>query len=283
MSIKIGLTGSSGIIGSKFLEKFETKYFFQKFVGNMTNLDHVNQFMKKDFDILIHLASIIPQYEKNGLPTKQSFSENVIGTENICKMASKCDKKVIFLSTQRVYKTKNNVRINEMTQLEPDTDYGKSKLESEKIIQQYFPSENYAILRISNICGTYPKRPSIIDSIAESMLRNKPLKIGLHPETLRDYIYIDDVIIALEKSLNQNGIFNICSGNSYNTKEIINIFKKIYGTLPDITFGKYKPKNILLDNNKAIRDLNFKPKTVDEGILLTVKLIKNFLEANYII
>jgi len=278
MSIKIGLTGSSGLIGSKFLEKFEKKYVLHKFVGNMTNLDHVNQFMKEDFNVVIHLASIIPNYDKNGIPLKQSFSENVIGTENICKMASKHGKKVIFSSTQRVYKIKNNVPINEMDQLEPDTDYGKSKLESEKKIQQYLSSENYTILRISNIYGTYPIRPSIIDSIAESLLRDKPLQIGLCPETLRDYIYIDDVLVALELSLKRNGIFNICYGHSFSIKEIIEIFENSCGIVPKISCGNYKPGNILLNNNKAINELNFKPKIeLCKGIILTLNIIKKFL------
>jgi nucleoside-diphosphate-sugar epimerase len=278
MTIKIGLTGSSGLIGTKFLEKFEKKYTFHKFVGDMTNIDHINQFMKEDFDVVIHLASIIPKYDKSGIPLKQSFSDNVIGTENICKMVLQYKKKLIFASTQRVYKIKNNASINETDRLEPDTDYGKSKLESEQKIQQYLSSENFTILRISNIYGTYPIRSSIIDSIAESSLKNEPLHIGLHPETIRDYIHIEDVLDAFELSISKNGIFNICYGHSFSIKEIIKVFENSFGMIPKVTFGNYKPGNIFLENNKAINELNFKPNIeFSKGIFLTINMIKKFL------
>jgi len=278
MTIKIGLTGSSGLIGSKLLEKFEQKYVFHKFIGNMNDLDDVNTFMKQDFDVTIHLASIVPKYDQDGLPIEQSFTDNIIGTENICKKALEYNKKIIFTSTQRVYKTKNNISIRETDELEPDSDYGQSKLESEKKIQKYLPIHNFTILRISNIYGTYPKRPSIIDTIAESFIKDKSVKIGLFPEIFRDYIHIDDVLDSLELSLNKNGIFNVCYGDSYNVKNLIKIFENMFNKKSKISFGNYKPNNIFLDNNKARNILNFKCKIdLHKGIQLTINKIKKEL------
>jgi nucleoside-diphosphate-sugar epimerase len=276
MTMKIGLTGSSGLIGSKFLEKFGQKYIFHKFIGNMINLNDVDKFMKQNFDVVIHLASIIPKYDKDGSPIEQSFTDNVIGTENICKKAAEYNKRIIFTSTQRVYKTKNNISIRETDELKPDSDYGKSKLESENKIQKYLSSQDYTILRISNIYGTYPKRPSIIDNIAESLIQDKPVKIGLSPEIFRDYIHIEDVLDSLELSLNKNGIFNICYGDSFNIQTITKIFENIFKKTPKIFFGNYKPENIFLDNTKSINILNFKYKIdLSTGIQLTVNKIKN--------
>lgn len=273
---KIGLTGSSGLIATELLKRCKKKYTFKKFVGDMTNLADVENFMKNDFDVVIHLASIIPKYDQNGMPLNQSFLGNVTGTENICKMASKYEKKVIFTSTQRVYKIQNNVPLNEISDLAPNTDYGKSKLDSEKILQKYLTPKNYTILRISNIYGTYPIRPSIIDSIAESFLKDEPIKVGLATKTSRDYIHIFDVIDSLELSIYKSGIFNICYGKSYEINTIIEIFENIFGKKSKITFGDYNPENIILDNGKAKNELNFKPKVdLHKGINLTINLIRN--------
>ena len=72
----------------------------------------------------------------------------------------------------------------------------------------------------------------------------------------RDYIYIDDVISALLKILinPQSGVFNLCSGKSYNFVEIIKIIKNILKT-------KYKiisqSKVYFKINNEDLYNRNF--------------------------
>jgi nucleoside-diphosphate-sugar epimerase len=267
--MKIGITGSSGLIGSLFILKYGHDYDLIQFSGDMTNFEAVNKFMKTDFDIVFHLASVIPKYDVNGMPLDQSFSSNIVGTKNIAKAASKFNTKVIFTSTQRVYENKNQLKITEEDKLKPDDkdEYGKSKLESEQIIQNFLKPDNFVILRISNIYGTSPVRFSIIDSIAKSLVVDKEVKIGLNPKILRDYIHIDDLLTALNLSINHKGIFNICDGKSYNGTDLINFFKIISGKIPKITFGNNSPNNIVLDNTKVKNQMKFIPKfNLNEGI-----------------
>ncbi len=218
--MKIGLTGSTGLIGSHFIKIFGKTYDIFEFKGDMTNSESVNKFVNLNYDVIFHLASIIPKYNEKGIPLKQSFSSNIIGTENIAKAASKLKTKIIFTSTQRVYDDKNKYPINEMGKLKPNNDYSVSKLESERKIQQFLDPEQFTILRISNIYGTYPQRSSIIDSIAESLVSDKPIKIGLNPKILRDYLHIDDLLCALNLSITHNGIFNICLGKLHSVNNL---------------------------------------------------------------
>ena len=257
--MKVGITGSSGLIGSRFIEKFGRLYDFLEFKGDMTNFESVNNFMNQSFEILIHLASIIPKYHQYGIPTNQSFSSNIIGTENFAKLASEYNKKIIFTSTQCVYDLSNNHRIQENDNLNPNTPYGKSKLESEKILNQLLNTAQLTILRISSVYGTFPIRPSIIDSIAESFICNKKMKIGLNPKVLRDYIYLDDLLDILNLSINHSGIFNVCLGKSYNVRDIVKFFETLSGKKNKIIHGNYTTCNIELDNTKMLQEMKFNP------------------------
>ena len=109
--MKIFVTGGSGFIGKHLIEKLQNEHeliIYENFSnssekdfsnlfknnvslikGDMTNFESVNHFMNQEFDVILHLASVIPKYDENGIPIKQSFSSNVIGTENIAKSASK--------------------------------------------------------------------------------------------------------------------------------------------------------------------------------------------------
>ncbi len=277
--MKIGITGSSGFIGSRFIEKYGDIYDFIQFSGDMTNFETVNEFMAQNFNVVFHLASVIPKYDKNGLAIPQSFSSNIIGTKNIAKTASIFNTKVIFTSTQRVYENKNKLKITEDDKLnfENNDEYGKSKYESEQILQTLLNPNNYVILRISNIYGTFPTRPSIIDSISESLVIDKKVIVGLNPKILRDYLHIDDLLTALDLSINHKGVFNICLGKSYNLHYIIENFKKISGQTPNVLFGNNIPNDIVLDNTKAKNKMKFIPKyNISEGIEKVFSDITNY-------
>jgi nucleoside-diphosphate-sugar epimerase len=279
--MKIGITGSSGLIGSLFIMKYGHDYDLIPFSGDMTDFEAVNKFMKIDFDIVFHLASVIPKYDMNGMPLHQSFSSNIVGTKNIAKAASEFNTKVIFTSTQRVYENKNQLKIIEEDKLKPDDkdEYGESKLESEQILQNFLKPGNFVILRISNIYGTSPARFSIIDSIAESIVLDKEVKIGLNIKILRDYIHIDDLLTALNLSIKHKGIFNICEGKSYDGVDLINFFKMISGKTPKIIFGNNSPNDIVLDNTKAKNEMGFIPKyNLSEGIKNILFDMKKYYE-----
>ena len=279
--MKIGMTGSSGLIGSLFIMKYGHDYDLIQFSGDMTDFEAINKFMKFDFDIVFHLASIIPKYDLNGMPLDQSFSSNIIGTKNIAEAASRFNTKVIFTSTQKVYENKNQVKITEDDKLKSDNkdEYGKSKIESEKILNNFLQPNNFVILRISNIYGGFPIRFSIIDSIAKSLILDKEVKIGLDIKILRDYIHIDDLLTALNLSINHKGIFNICEGKSYDGVDLTNFFKITSGKIPKIIFGNNSPNDIVLDNTKAKNEMGFIPKyNLSEGIKNILFDMKKYYE-----
>ena len=69
--ITCAITGSSGVLGSKLKKKIPIKFY--EFRGDVTNKKQVHKWiMKKNFDIFIHLAAMVPtnlvnkNYQKDG-------------------------------------------------------------------------------------------------------------------------------------------------------------------------------------------------------------------------
>ena len=81
------ITGSKGVLGSKLKKKLPLKFY--EFRGDITSKKKVNQWIqKKDFDILLHLAALVPTnlVNKN---YKKAYKVNVIGTNNLINSLKK--------------------------------------------------------------------------------------------------------------------------------------------------------------------------------------------------
>ena len=63
----IGITGSTGVLGNQLLKSIDKKkYQISRFKGNITKKKELyNWFQEKNFDILIHLAAVVPITEVN--------------------------------------------------------------------------------------------------------------------------------------------------------------------------------------------------------------------------
>ena len=58
--IKCGITGHTGVLGSELIKK-NKKIRFIKFKGDISNKKNIqNWFQNNKFDIIIHLAAIVP-------------------------------------------------------------------------------------------------------------------------------------------------------------------------------------------------------------------------------
>jgi len=91
------LTGSTGVIGKKLRKKLSFKFY--NFKGNITNSNSVEKWVNgKNFDLIIHLAAIVPtrKVNKNYLKAKKV---NIRGTENLINalLKKKNKTKMVFL------------------------------------------------------------------------------------------------------------------------------------------------------------------------------------------
>ena len=135
--INIGITGATGSLG-KVIIKNKKKISFTCFKGDIRNRKAVfDWFKKKNFNIVLHLAAIVPIKEVNRNKIK-ACQVNYNGTKNI---VDACVKKKIewffFSSTSHVYKSSQN-KISEKFQKKPISYYGHTKSWAEDYIIKRF-------------------------------------------------------------------------------------------------------------------------------------------------
>ena len=132
------ITGASGVLGRKIRKHLPFKFYC--FNKNITNYKEVNKWVAaKNFDLIIHLAAIVPtrKVNKNYLKAKKV---NVNGTENLINALLKKKKKpewLFFASTSHVYGIGfKDKKLNEKTKINPNNKYGTSKKMAESVIQK---------------------------------------------------------------------------------------------------------------------------------------------------
>ena len=92
----IGVTGSSGVIGNKFINKFKNNSFIKCKIDIQDRKKVFQWIGDNQFDLLLHFAAIVPINEVNKDKLKAK-SVNYIGTKNIVDALVKYKKKKKYL------------------------------------------------------------------------------------------------------------------------------------------------------------------------------------------
>lgn len=151
--MKVLLTGSNGFIGSYLAEELSKKNYnvrclvrsssnlkwmadldVELFYGDLFDKNSIKSALK-DIDYIYHLAGVTKSIEKGGYE-----KGNFIGTKNVVDavIESKIDiKRFLFVSSQAAYGPGRSLDpIDENHFPAPLTDYGKSKLQAQKYVEQ---------------------------------------------------------------------------------------------------------------------------------------------------
>ncbi len=256
--MKIGLTGSTGVLGS--LLKKENKIKPVSFKGDITNKNDVTKWIKSNnFDSIIHLAAIVPTVKVNQ-DKKYAYKVNFEGTKNIIDAVNSFSNKKIwffFGSTSHVYKLGTKKK-NEKHKPVPQNYYGKTKLLSEKYILKNCNLYTPCIGRIFSFTSKKQEKTFIIPSII-SKFKSKKKKLNfVNVNHERDFIQTKDIVkaIVLLMKKRKSGIYNISSGEKVNIKSLIiylnNKFKK------KLFFNQSIKKTTLYGSNSKLLSIGWK-------------------------
>tara|TARA_X000001036_G_scaffold246025_1_gene229400 strand:- start:2433 stop:3425 length:993 start_codon:yes stop_codon:yes gene_type:complete len=235
---------------TKILKKyFKDGFIFYNFnlANNIYKLDQV--FLKHKPDLVVHFAALKSVEESLNKP-ELYWENNVQSTKNILNsMANYSCNKIIYSSSAAVYGNQKIQPIKEDQLLNPISVYAKTKASCEKIIKE--ANANFKIdgisLRYFNPIGFHSSNlfkdkliedeGSIINEIIKVALnKNKTLKIyGKEYSTKdgtceRDFIHIDDLLDAHEKSIafitkfKGYEVFNVGTGNAVSIIDLVNNF-----------------------------------------------------------
>jgi len=184
-----------------------------------------------------------------------------------------------------VYGNFEKGKVDETSNCKPIGIYGSLKLSGELLIKAYNQVFDlpYTIIRPSALYGERCVSRRVGQIFIENSLTSKKILIKGTGEERLDFTYIEDLIegisLCCEKDESKNQTFNITYGNSRSIMELLNILQKEFSDL-EINFEKkenFMPERGTLDNSKANRLLNFKPKyQLEKGFKNYIDWYKKF-------
>ena len=302
MKKKILITGGCGFIGSNLATNLAKKNFIIHIIdkkikdkiknkniiyikGNIKNYKTFKK-LKDKYEAVYHLAAQASARlcEEN---FKEAIESNYLGTVNLCEWAKIYKpKKIIFSSSMAVYKT-SNVALKENSKLIPQSIYGKTKVESEKILKKLQAFKiKIIITRLFNVYGpgqNYKNlKQGMVSIYSYYAVFNKKIKVTGSIKRFRDLIHINDVTDTLTNLLkvNKSLIINVGSGKKTFVSDLLSLicnltnrkFKKYVKVMPSYAedlFGTFANINRM----KKIH----KPKiTLKKGLYSIINDIKKY-------
>ena len=266
MSFKIGITGSTGVLGSELKKKIKNN--ISVFKGDITKKKDVNLWISKNkFKSIYHLAAVVPIREFNKNKAK-SLKVNFLGTKYLVDAIIKYQSKKIwffYTSTSHVYKLyKKNYKIKETDICKPQNLYGESKKLAEKYIIKEFSkyNYNYTIARIFSLAHKNQRSSYFVPAMIDKLLKSNKKNINKidNVNHYRDFLNSKDTINAILMLVRKRkaGIFNIGSGKKISLSSIIYYLNKFFKKKIKIN---HKHKNtFLIANNTKLRRMGWKSK-----------------------
>jgi nucleoside-diphosphate-sugar epimerase len=295
--MNILITGSTGFVGRNFLK---SPFFLKHNIILFDNRQDKNYNKFINVDIIIHFAGLAHDTNKKR-NSKDYYLINTEYTKLIFdKFITSNAKKFIFLSSIKAVTDYSENTINEFTEANPNTEYGKSKLLAERYITEYPISDfkNFYILRPSLIYGSNVK--GNLHSLFKYIKILKFWPFGSY-NNKRSYCYIENLFFTINEIIESNkiksGIYNISDNDAISTTDLIKFFsfytkcniiiinipqkyfeifltisKKLKINFISNYYNKIFKKNIV-DNAFLIKSMNKNlPYTVEEGF---IEIFKN--------
>lgn len=180
----------------------------------------------KDTDSVIHLAARAHiLQDKSPNPEAEFLKVNTEGTANLVRHSIAAGvKHFIFISSIGAMATLSHQPLTENSPCQPDTPYGRSKLQAEKaLIELASPSNmTWTILHPTLVYG--PGNPGNMERLIKLINRGLPLPFG-SVKNRRSFIYVGNLIDAIATCLThpkaKNYTFIISDGQDLSTPELI--------------------------------------------------------------
>jgi len=316
------ITGGAGFIGSHLTRLFVTKYPQYSIInldkltyaGNLENLKDIEDrpnyhFVKGDITDLALLRGLFNQHrftavlhcaaeshvDRSITNPLEFISTNVLGTSALLQSAKELwandhtDKLFYHISTDEVYGSLGKEGFfTEETPYDPRSPYSASKASSDHIVRAFHHTYGLPI-KISNCSNNYgpfhfPEK--LIPLCIHNIINNKPLPIYGKGENVRDWLYVEDHVRAIDVIFHQGRIgetYNIGGHNEWTNIDLVRELCKQMdeklgrekGTSEKlITFVKDRAGHDLryaIDSTKLKNELGWMPSLqFEEGLSKTI-------------
>ena len=284
MAINILVTGACGYIGTVLVPKLLARghdvigfdiMWFGNFLQSHPHLKIVrgdvrdsNEIDLDKVDTIIHLASVAND-PCGDLDPKLTWEVSCLATMQLAENAvRKGIKRFIYASSGSVYGVKGDQQVTEDLDLEPISEYNKTKMVAERVLLSYANDMCVQIVRPATVCGYSPRMRL---DLSVNMLTMQALSMGtvtvFGGQQTRPNIHIDDITdlyIFLLDHPEYRGIYNA----GFENLSIMEIAKRVIEYAPaEIMITESKdPRSYRLNSDKLLATGFCPKKTVDDAI-----------------
>ena len=310
--MRLLITGGAGFIGANFLYYMAKKHPDYElccldqltYAGNLENLEALKQnsrfsFIKGDIadrtcvnrlfetkcpDIVVNFAA--ETHVDRSIVTPELFLQtNIMGTAALLDACRSYGvKRFHQVSTDEVYGElpldRPDLFFTEETKIQASSPYSASKASADLLVQAYGRTYGLpvTISRCSNNYGPYQFPEKMIPVMIIQALEDKALPIYGKGENIRDWLYVEDHCVAIDRILEDGKIgqvYNVGGHNEKQNLEVVKLILKILGKSESlIQFVADRPGHDLryaIDPAKMQKELSWFPKTsFEEGLRSTI-------------
>jgi dTDP-glucose 4,6-dehydratase len=322
------VTGGAGFIGANFILDWFAQSDEEiinldnlTYAGNLENLASLKEdkryvFIKGDICDSSLILSLLVKFKPRAIinfaaeshvdrsiEEPDSFIQtNIVGTFRLLEATrsywdeleknKKKEFRFLHVSTDEVYGSLSSKEkaFDENHRYEPNSPYSASKAASDHLIRAYHKTYGLPVLttNCSNNYGPYQFPEKLIPLIIINALTNKPLPVYGDGQQIRDWLYVKDHCVAIQRVLEAGTpgeTYNVGGWNEKPNIDIVHTICSLLDTLSPQIDGKNYNEQIIfvtdrpghdrryaINSNKIKRDLGWEPaETFETGIYKTVK------------
>jgi nucleoside-diphosphate-sugar epimerase len=232
--LKILITGAHGFTGRHFAAQAAAAgHDIVELHANLTDKDALQDEVPKIApDAVVHLAAIsfVGHADLSAF-----YNVNVVGTTNLLDALAQlpaAPQRLLIASSANVYGNSEQSPLDETHPPAPVNHYAMSKLAMEYMARTYAERLNIVITRPFNYTGHDQSVNFLIPKLAKHFAERAPsVALGnLDVEReFNDVQYVCDAYMALLSHGQAGETYNVCTGQPYTLREIIDTFESITG------------------------------------------------------
>ncbi|MGI0087829.1 MAG: NAD-dependent epimerase/dehydratase family protein [Nitrosotalea sp.] len=292
------VTGATGFIGTKLVDKLTgrgdevtalvrtgqtTNPRVKVVTGDLTYPDF--DFIDDQYDIVYHLAAVWPGEKDKKLQRKVNYD----GTVNLFSKIKDKTKFFVYVSGLGAFGDQKENTIDENTNLNPNTDYAKIRLEAQKYLEDNCKQNGipFSVVYLGDVYGN----GGWFKSMLIERLKRGSFKIPGSGKYYRSFVHVDDVASALISIAEKNQVnqsFVVTDSNPVMFSEFVSFVcsklgVKTPGTVPAFLaktalgsdFVTLLTTSIKASNSKISKICNLAYPSYREGVTSVVSEINS--------
>jgi len=217
----------------------------------------------------------------------QAYVEsNIQGFTNILEESRRLNVKLIYASSSSVYGENEMIPFREDDRTDcPASVYGATKKANELFAYVYHSQYKLDVtgLRFFTVYGPWGRPDMAYFLFTQAILNDQPIKVFNHGKMMRDFTYIDDIVLGIEAAVDRCAGYHVYNLGRGEPVELGLFIETIERSLRKEAVKEMLPMQIgdvvktYADIDEARKDLGYEPTTsVKEGIERFVEWYKEY-------